>query len=341
MIKNILICVALQLMAAGCAVDAAKPVADLGPTGRPATAVAWSPDGRFLAIGDSLGSIRVWQVAGWREVASSSGFRRPYSVGALGGIAFAPDSSSIAFAGENGNVCVQSLIPGHEPVVLTGHTHNVCEIVFSQDGNRIASVSGGIRSATDWKPFHSVLVHDVTTGHVESDISGLENVLQLRLVRCSERFVSTSSSARPPFVALHGQVEIRSLMDGTVAHRFPAALGVRGSQLFVSPDGTRFHTAGAVYRVADGSIVAEDVDGEVFDVDSDHLLYVETETQLRGSRKPVTTARFKRINILNRLIRAGPRVDEYSTFEGSAVEAYSPDRSLYVDRSMRVWSIRF
>jgi WD40 repeat protein len=65
------------------------------------TALAFSPDGRFLAVGSDDGSVRLWDVAGAREAA-----RYDWEVGGVGALAFAPDGQRAAAGGKDGQVVV-------------------------------------------------------------------------------------------------------------------------------------------------------------------------------------------------------------------------------------------
>jgi WD40 repeat protein len=80
------------------------------PSGRPAhralaagasfSASAFSPDGQVLAVGSDSGRVWLWRVDGDRLIGSPTVFEAP---GFAGGIAFSPDSHTVALA-DNGNV---------------------------------------------------------------------------------------------------------------------------------------------------------------------------------------------------------------------------------------------
>ncbi len=64
------------------------------------SASAFSPDGQILAAGSDSGRVRLWRVNGDRLIGSPTTFEAP---GFAGGIAFSPDSRTVALA-DNGNI---------------------------------------------------------------------------------------------------------------------------------------------------------------------------------------------------------------------------------------------
>ena len=61
--------------------------------------------------------------------------RFPASSGAVGDIAYSPDGTRIATAGEDGTARLFDAATGEQQLVLRGHAYLVTGIAFSPDGN--------------------------------------------------------------------------------------------------------------------------------------------------------------------------------------------------------------
>jgi RNA polymerase sigma factor (sigma-70 family) len=106
--------------------------------------VAFSPDGRFVATGDSGGTIRLWHPATGKELRRIDGPRKPgpRSAYTIGAIAFAPDGRSLAAGYSDQVVRLWEVATGRERAVFSGgHRAGIVALAFSPNGKLVVSGS--------------------------------------------------------------------------------------------------------------------------------------------------------------------------------------------------------
>ena len=103
--------------------------------------VAFSPDGRMLAVGCANGEIDLWPLDG---APSGSGTMKPFVLkkhqALVWSLAFSPDGKTLASGGADNNVVIWD-VPTGEDLMTLKHNGTVEALRFSPDGRLLASAS--------------------------------------------------------------------------------------------------------------------------------------------------------------------------------------------------------
>ncbi len=99
------------------------------------TALAFSPDGKYLAYGQPTGVIRVWGEDGWK---TSLALLRSHR-GKITDLVFSPNSELLISAGEDGTIRIWEASTGNELMVLLSHNGLINDISFGLQGSVISS----------------------------------------------------------------------------------------------------------------------------------------------------------------------------------------------------------
>jgi WD40 repeat protein len=102
------------------------------------TGIAFSPDGKTLAVGAVDGIARLLDAATGKSLHELMG-HTGWIV--IRGVQFAPDGKTLATAGTDGSVRLWNPATGESLATLQGHQHQILAISFSADGKRLVSVS--------------------------------------------------------------------------------------------------------------------------------------------------------------------------------------------------------
>jgi len=130
----------------------------MGWIGRGDRAVAFSPDGKHLAVAASIG-VWLWDTKTWEPVKLLYGHTKP-----VRSIAFSPDGKYLASGSDDYTVKLWDVRTGECIRTLEGHEDQVLSVAFSPDGKLLASGGGrGDRRVKLW---------DVTTGREVRTLGG-------------------------------------------------------------------------------------------------------------------------------------------------------------------------
>ncbi|GAB1541332.1 NB-ARC domain-containing protein [Scytonema sp. NUACC21] len=140
--------------------------------------VAFSPDGKLMATGDSNGNIRIYQVTSGQQILICKGHTNW-----VVSLSFSPDGSFIASGSTDYTVRLWEVSTGHCLKILREHSNDVWSVTFSPDGTLLASGSDD----------RTIRLWDVSTGRCVKILRGHTNwVLSVAFTPNGKALVSGS-----------------------------------------------------------------------------------------------------------------------------------------------------
>ncbi|MBD1945374.1 AAA family ATPase [Coleofasciculus sp. FACHB-712] len=98
--------------------------------------VSYSPDGKTLASASSDNTLKVWNLATGKPIATLQGHHE-----AVWSVSYSPDGKTLASASSDNTLKVWNLATGQEIATLQGHNEGVMSVSYSPDGKTLASAS--------------------------------------------------------------------------------------------------------------------------------------------------------------------------------------------------------
>jgi RNA polymerase sigma factor (sigma-70 family) len=145
------------------------------------SAVAFSPDGQGLAIGEFSGDIALHDAGMGQEQGMRKGDH-----GAVHGLAFSPDGAALASAASDGTLTLWNLNDPQGRQLFEGHTESALAVAFFHDGQTF--VSGSVdKTAKIW---------DARTGQAKLTLAGHRGRIEAVAVSPDDRLVATASGDR-------------------------------------------------------------------------------------------------------------------------------------------------
>jgi WD40 repeat protein/3',5'-cyclic AMP phosphodiesterase CpdA len=189
-------------------------VANTAASGTP-HCVAFSPDGRALAIGRGW-AVEVVDATTERVVRVLIGHTR-----AVNAVAFSPDGTLIATGSDDGTAQIWDPATGTARIILTGHTR-VTAVAFSPDGTLIATGSDD-RTAQIWDP---------ATGAARTTLTGHTDAVRAVAFSPDGTLIATGSTDRTARIWDSATGVARTILTGHT----------RVTAVAFSPDGTLIAT---------------------------------------------------------------------------------------------------
>ncbi|MBI0297466.1 serine/threonine protein kinase [Streptomyces sp. PRKS01-29] len=197
------------------------PTASLGPTGKARTAqgMAFSPDGKTLATGNSEGEVRLWNVAD-RKAGATLGGRD--SVGfPTHEVTFSPDGKTLAATSETGSVTMWDVAKHRRTRLLDG-VNGGETVAFSPDGTLFSTGSQA----------RSVYLWDTNSRKKDEILAYYDQEAKVTGVAFSPDGRTLASAGDDSESNLTPKHSVR-LWD--VAHRDPEPYGQDGPRVTISP----------------------------------------------------------------------------------------------------------
>lgn len=154
-------------------------------------AVAWDPTSTWLAVGCEDGSVRRWRAVGGEELAGTWALGNPVTR-----VAWSPNGASVAAAGRQGRLGVWNVDSGETRALREAHTGSVRALTWSPDGSLLLT-GGEDRIASLW---------DALTGEPRGSFPDQGRAVEAAVWSPDGKRVALSGEARSGGGAVWGNV---------------------------------------------------------------------------------------------------------------------------------------
>ncbi len=195
------------------------PVANrLKVSGKKAKGIAFSNDGRQLAVGDDSGTVQIWELPFNRPLFTLKGHQHQ-----VWAVAFAPDGRVLASGDRSGQIRLWNSASGESQRIIDAHDGSVWSLAFGSNGNQLLSISD-----------EQVGVWDVQSGTLQAELkhgSGRNT-----------RAVLSPDGSKLAVTATDGIVRVWDWKNSVIVKQIKADDDVLWSAAF-SPDSRQLATA--------------------------------------------------------------------------------------------------
>jgi WD40 repeat protein/serine/threonine protein kinase len=185
-------------------------------------AVAFSADGKWIAVGDNDGLVRLWNTLSWEMEGTARSAHR----GAVLDLAFSPEGNRLASVGTDGVLQQWTLHTPNAPPPLQVKVQGVSSVVYSAEGKQIVS-GDSLFKINIWNAADLTLLRSVTLSSKVMDLAALQE---------ASLIVAGGADRRIVLVDTAGEAGIQTV--GGLQYPLAGIAATRDGSLFAGADVT-------------------------------------------------------------------------------------------------------